>query len=61
VTDAIERLARDISSAPGFTFEHLAAARAAAGLDAVPLPSGGRRPRSRARQAVLYQAALTQM
>jgi hypothetical protein len=53
--NAIERLALDLSS--DFTFEHLAAARAAAGLDAVTPTDTGRRPRSRAKQAELDQAA----
>jgi hypothetical protein len=52
----IDRLALDISNAPDFTLEHLAAARAVAGLGAVSLPSTGRQPRSRAKRAVLDQA-----
>ena len=57
MTDAIGRLALDISDAPEFTFAHLAAARAAARLDAVALPDTGRRPKSRSKQAELDQVA----
>jgi hypothetical protein len=57
LTDAFDRLALEISSALDFTFDHLAAARAAAGLDAVAPPDTGRRPKSRAKQADLDQAA----
>ena len=55
--NAIERLAHDLSHASDFTFEHLAAARAAAGLSAVAPPDTGRRPKSHAKQTELDQAA----
>jgi len=57
LTAAIDRLALDISNAPDFRFAHLAAARAAARLEALAPPDTGRRPKSRSKQAEIDHAA----
>jgi len=59
LTDAIERLALDISNAPNFTFAHLVSARAAAGLAAVAPPDTGRRPKTWRRDAEMSVLTLT--
>ena len=56
-SEAIESLARAVSKAPHFTFEHLATARAGGGLSAISLPPAGRPSKSRAKRAEAEQTA----